>query len=91
MYVRRLTLRQSGGNACISIPRDLCRHLNLIIGTQYDVAYENGKFTVDFTSAEQSSLFGDMPVEAEALDSPVRFGADPTKVVRPAQESAEAA
>jgi antitoxin component of MazEF toxin-antitoxin module len=58
MYIRRLTLRQGGGNLCITIPRDLVRGLNLIQGDQFDVAYENGKFVVDFSTGKQTKLFG---------------------------------
>jgi antitoxin component of MazEF toxin-antitoxin module len=57
MYVRRLTLRSSGNNASITIPRDLCRHLNLVIGTQFDVTYENDRFVVDFSTGQRSRLF----------------------------------
>jgi hypothetical protein len=59
MFGRRVSLRNNGGNSTMTIPRALCRHLNLKFGTKYDMVFDpvEQKITVDHTTAEHSKLF----------------------------------
>jgi hypothetical protein len=73
MFAKRLSLRSAGRNACITIPMELCRFLNLRPGQRYDVVYDgHGKFIVDFTTGERTKIFEGSPIpRTSALEESV--------------------